>query len=125
MREISLRIDRHLVNTRVTPNQLTYLMTVAGVLAAPALLVPGITGAVLGVVMVQLYLLLRLRRRRDRPLEEAVLAGRGLPGPGRRLPVRRRRAGRLRSARRRPVGLRADRLAVGASSAPSPLSALS
>ncbi|HEV7625313.1 MAG TPA: CDP-alcohol phosphatidyltransferase family protein [Streptomyces sp.] len=58
MREISLRLDRHLVNTRVTPNQLTYLMTVAGVLAAPALLVPGIGGAVLGVVMVQLYLLL-------------------------------------------------------------------
>ncbi|WP_371574804.1 CDP-alcohol phosphatidyltransferase family protein [Streptomyces sp. NBC_01314] len=57
MREISLRIDRHLVNTRVTPNQLTYLMTVFGVLAAPALLVPGIPGAVLGVVMVQLYLL--------------------------------------------------------------------
>ncbi|MFF2010639.1 CDP-alcohol phosphatidyltransferase family protein [Streptomyces sp. NPDC058195] len=58
MREISLRIDRHLVNTRVTPNQLTYVMTIAGVLAAPALLVPGIPGALLGVLMVQLYLLL-------------------------------------------------------------------
>ncbi|WP_335978556.1 MULTISPECIES: CDP-alcohol phosphatidyltransferase family protein [Streptomycetaceae] len=58
MREVSLRIDRHLVNTRVTPNQLTYLMTVCGALAAPALLVPGIAGAVLGVVAVQLYLLL-------------------------------------------------------------------
>ncbi|MFI6059343.1 CDP-alcohol phosphatidyltransferase family protein [Streptomyces sp. NPDC051286] len=58
MREISLHIDRYLVNTKITPNQLTYLMTVCGVLAAPALLVPGITGAVLGVVMVQLYLLL-------------------------------------------------------------------
>ncbi len=58
MRELSLRVDRHLVNTRVTPNQLTYLMTVAGVLAAPALLVPGIPGALLGVLMVQLYLLL-------------------------------------------------------------------
>lgn len=58
MREVSLRIDRHLVQTRVTPNQLTYVMTVCGVLAAPALLVPGITGAVLGVVAVQLYLLL-------------------------------------------------------------------
>ncbi|MBD3010061.1 CDP-alcohol phosphatidyltransferase family protein [Streptomyces sp. 5-10] len=58
MREISLRCDRHLVNTRVTPNQLTYLMTVFGALAAPALLVPGIAGAVLGVLMVQLYLLL-------------------------------------------------------------------
>ncbi|MBF8175320.1 MULTISPECIES: CDP-alcohol phosphatidyltransferase family protein [Streptomyces] len=58
MREVSLRIDRYLVNTRVTPNQLTYLMTVCGVLAAPALMVPGIPGAVLGVVAVQLYLLL-------------------------------------------------------------------
>jgi len=58
MREVSLRIDRHLVQTRVTPNQLTYVMTVCGVLAAPALLAPGITGAVLGVVAVQLYLLL-------------------------------------------------------------------
>lgn len=58
MRELSLRIDRHLVHTSVTPNQLTYAMTVFGVLAAPALLVPGIPGAVLGVLMVQLYLLL-------------------------------------------------------------------
>ncbi len=58
MREVSLRIDRQLVGTRITPDQLTYLMTVAAVLAAPALLVPGIGGAVLGVVMVQLYLLL-------------------------------------------------------------------
>ncbi|AEW97301.1 MULTISPECIES: CDP-alcohol phosphatidyltransferase family protein [Streptomycetaceae] len=58
MREISLRITRQLARTRVTPNQLTGLMTVCGVLAAPALLVPGIGGAVLGVLMVQLYLLL-------------------------------------------------------------------
>ncbi|MEV7867937.1 CDP-alcohol phosphatidyltransferase family protein [Streptomyces sp. NPDC088124] len=58
MREVSLRVDRYLVNTRVTPNQVTYVMTVAGALAAPALLVPGIAGAVLGVLAVQLYLLL-------------------------------------------------------------------
>lgn len=58
MREISLRIDRHLVNTKITPNQLTYVMTVAGVLSALTLLVPGIPGALLGVLMVQLYLLL-------------------------------------------------------------------
>lgn len=58
MREISLHIDPYLVNTRISPNQLTYLMTVFGVLACPALLVPGIPGAVLGVVAVQLYLLL-------------------------------------------------------------------
>jgi phosphatidylglycerophosphate synthase len=58
MREVSLRVDRFLVNTRVTPDQLTSAMTVCGVLAAPALLVPGIPGAVLGVLAVQLYLLL-------------------------------------------------------------------
>lgn len=58
MREISLRITRLLVTTKVTPNQLTYVMTLSGVLAAPALLVPGIWGAVLGVVAVQGYLLL-------------------------------------------------------------------
>ncbi|GGU28846.1 transferase [Streptomyces violascens] len=58
MREISLRITRLLVTTKVTPNQLTYLMTLSGVLAAPALLIPGIWGAVLGVVAVQGYLLL-------------------------------------------------------------------
>ncbi|MGW8762806.1 CDP-alcohol phosphatidyltransferase family protein [Streptomyces sp. NPDC055815] len=58
MREISLRITRQLVGTKVTPNQLTYVMTLAGVLAAPALLVPGIPGALLGALMVQLYLLL-------------------------------------------------------------------
>ncbi|WP_236241270.1 CDP-alcohol phosphatidyltransferase family protein [Streptomyces sp. CC228A] len=58
MREVSLRVTRLLVGTRVTPNQLTYVMTAAGVLAAPALLVPGIPGALLGVLMVQLYLLL-------------------------------------------------------------------
>ncbi|MEU1211549.1 CDP-alcohol phosphatidyltransferase family protein [Streptomyces sp. NPDC005791] len=57
MREVSLRITRRLVNTKVTPNQLTYVMTVAGALAAPALLVPGIPGALLGVLAVQLYLL--------------------------------------------------------------------
>ncbi|MFE4212987.1 CDP-alcohol phosphatidyltransferase family protein [Streptomyces sp. NPDC056844] len=57
MREISLRITRRLVTTKITPNQLTYVMTVAGVLAAPALLVPGIPGALLGVLAVQLYLL--------------------------------------------------------------------
>ncbi len=58
MREVSLRVDRYLVNTRVTPNQLTYLMTVSRCARGPTLLVPGIAGAVLGVVATQLYLLL-------------------------------------------------------------------
>ncbi len=58
MREISLRCDRYLVNTRITPNQLTYLMVVAGILAGAALLVPGLAGALLGAVLIQIYLLL-------------------------------------------------------------------
>ncbi|MFX4292833.1 CDP-alcohol phosphatidyltransferase family protein [Streptomyces bohaiensis] len=58
MREISLRWTRHLVGSRITPNQLTYLMVVAGVAAGAALLIPGIAGAVLAALLIQLYLLL-------------------------------------------------------------------
>jgi len=58
MREISLRCDPYLVNTRISPNQLTHLMVVAGVLAGAALLVPGLAGALLGALLIQLYLLL-------------------------------------------------------------------
>ncbi|MCF6525850.1 CDP-alcohol phosphatidyltransferase family protein [Streptomyces sp. JJ36] len=58
MRELSLRCDPYLVNTRITPNQLTHLMVVAGVLAGAALLVPGLTGALAGALLIQLYLLL-------------------------------------------------------------------
>jgi len=58
MRKISLRTTRVLVNSPITANGYTYLMIVAGVLAGPALLIPGIAGAVLGAVFVQLYLLL-------------------------------------------------------------------
>lgn len=58
MREISLRCDPYLVNTRITPNQLTHLMVVAGIAAGAVLLVPGLTGALLGALLIQLYLLL-------------------------------------------------------------------
>ncbi|MCF3961693.1 CDP-alcohol phosphatidyltransferase family protein [Streptomyces fuscigenes] len=58
MREVSLRIDPYLVNTRVTPNQLTYLMVLTGILGGAVLLVPGLLGAVLAVVLFQVYLLL-------------------------------------------------------------------
>jgi phosphatidylglycerophosphate synthase len=58
MRKISLRTTRLLVNSPITANGYTYLMIVAGVLAGPALLIPGIAGAVLGALCVQLYLLL-------------------------------------------------------------------
>jgi phosphatidylglycerophosphate synthase len=58
MRDISSRISRHLVNGRLSPNGYTWLMTVAGLLSGPALLIPGVWGAVLGALMMQLYLLL-------------------------------------------------------------------
>ncbi|MGP4111900.1 CDP-alcohol phosphatidyltransferase family protein [Streptomyces sp. 4N509B] len=58
MRALSVRWTRHLVTTRVTPNQLTYLMVLAGVVAGAALLLPGVTGALAAVLLIQLYLLL-------------------------------------------------------------------
>ncbi|MFD4861843.1 MULTISPECIES: CDP-alcohol phosphatidyltransferase family protein [Streptomyces] len=58
MREISLHMDPYLVNTKITPNQLTYLMVVVGVIGGAALLIPGLTGAILAVVLFQIYLLL-------------------------------------------------------------------
>jgi phosphatidylglycerophosphate synthase len=58
MREISLRIDPYVVNTRISPNQLTCLMVVVGVIGGATLLVPGLTGAILAVVLFQVYLLL-------------------------------------------------------------------
>jgi phosphatidylglycerophosphate synthase len=58
MREISLRITRHLVDARVTPNQLTYLMVLTGIAAGAALIIPGWGGAVLGALLIQAYLLL-------------------------------------------------------------------
>ena len=58
MREVSLRCSRHLVGTAVTPNQLTYLMVLTGVAAGAVLLVPGLAGALLGALLIQLYLLL-------------------------------------------------------------------
>ncbi|MFC9620752.1 CDP-alcohol phosphatidyltransferase family protein [Streptomyces sp. NPDC056930] len=58
MREISLHLDPYLVNTKITPNQLTYLMVVVGVIGGAALLIPGLTGAILAVVLFQIYLLL-------------------------------------------------------------------
>ncbi|MFE3906698.1 CDP-alcohol phosphatidyltransferase family protein [Streptomyces sp. NPDC059153] len=57
MRRISLRTTRQLVRTRVTPDQLTWTMVVCGVASGFALLIPGLTGAVLAAVLFQLFLL--------------------------------------------------------------------
>nr|WP_179419696.1 CDP-alcohol phosphatidyltransferase family protein [Streptomyces sp. TLI_235] len=59
MRKISLRITRVLSTvTFITPNGLTYLMMLTGILAGAALVIPGLAGAVLGALLIQVYLLL-------------------------------------------------------------------
>jgi hypothetical protein len=57
MRRISLRFTRQLVRTPVTPDQLTWTMVVCGVASGAALMIPGLTGAVLAALMMQLFLL--------------------------------------------------------------------
>ncbi|MER5293930.1 CDP-alcohol phosphatidyltransferase family protein [Streptomyces pharetrae] len=57
MRRISLRLTRQLVRTPVTPDQLTWTMVVCGVASGAALMIPGPTGAVLAVLLMQLFLL--------------------------------------------------------------------
>ncbi|WP_030038741.1 CDP-alcohol phosphatidyltransferase family protein [Streptomyces resistomycificus] len=57
MRRLSLRFTRQLVRTPVTPDQLTWTMVVCGVASGAALMIPGLTGAVLAVVLMQLFLL--------------------------------------------------------------------
>ncbi|MHB9859864.1 CDP-alcohol phosphatidyltransferase family protein [Streptomyces sp. YIM S03343] len=57
MRRISLRLTRQLVRTPVTPDQLTWTMVVCGIAAGAALMIPGLAGAVLAVVLMQLFLL--------------------------------------------------------------------
>ena len=57
MRRVSLRTTRQLVRTRVTPDALTWSMVVCGVAAGFALLIPGLTGALLAAVLFQLFLL--------------------------------------------------------------------
>ncbi|AVH57920.1 MULTISPECIES: CDP-alcohol phosphatidyltransferase family protein [Streptomyces] len=58
MRALSLRVTRHLLGTRISPNQITVVMVFAGVLSGVALALPGLGGAVLSIVFMQLYLLL-------------------------------------------------------------------
>ena len=57
MRRVSLRTTRQLVRTRVSPDALTWSMVVCGVAAGFALLIPGLTGALLAAVLFQLFLL--------------------------------------------------------------------
>ncbi|WP_369247598.1 CDP-alcohol phosphatidyltransferase family protein [Streptomyces sp. R41] len=58
MRALSLRVTRLMLGTRFSPNQITTVMVFSGVLSGVALVLPGLAGAVLSVVFMQLYLLL-------------------------------------------------------------------
>jgi phosphatidylglycerophosphate synthase len=58
VRRYSPYLTRLLIPTRVTPNAVTYAMTVVGVIAAVALSVPGVWTALAAVVLIQLQILL-------------------------------------------------------------------
>jgi phosphatidylglycerophosphate synthase len=58
MRWVSLRVTRWLVGTRATPNGLTVLMLVVGLVATTVLAVPTLWSAVVAAVLIQVYLLL-------------------------------------------------------------------
>ena len=58
MRRYSAQLTRLLIPTRVTPNQLTWLMLVVGLAAAAVLTLPGIWPAVAAVLLIQGQILL-------------------------------------------------------------------
>ena len=57
LRRLSIHLTRQLVRTPINPDGVTWIMIVAGLLGAAALTLPGLVGAVLCVVLVQLQLL--------------------------------------------------------------------
>jgi phosphatidylglycerophosphate synthase len=57
MRRISPYVTRALLPTGISANGVTWLMILSGWLAAPALLVPGIAGAILAVLCTQLQMM--------------------------------------------------------------------
>lgn len=57
-RRLSIHVTRWLVPTRITPDQVTFVMMFTGLLGAAALAIPGVLGAVLACLGIQLYLLL-------------------------------------------------------------------
>ena len=57
LRRLSIHLTRQLLRTPVTPDAVTWGMIVAGLLGAAALVLPGLPGAVLGALLVQVQLL--------------------------------------------------------------------
>jgi phosphatidylglycerophosphate synthase len=58
VRRLSPYVTRALIPTRVTPNAVTWLMLVVGLLAAAALTVPGVVTAAVAVLLIQAQILL-------------------------------------------------------------------
>ncbi|GHH68399.1 transferase [Streptosporangium violaceochromogenes] len=58
MRKLSIYVTWFLAKTPITPNQTTWLMILAGVLAGAVLALPGLGAAVGAALLIQLYLLL-------------------------------------------------------------------
>ena len=58
MRRISIHATRGFLALGWSPNSITWLMIAVGLAAGPLLLIPGVVGAALAVVAIQLYLLL-------------------------------------------------------------------
>ena len=57
LRRLSIHLTRQLVRTPISPDGVTWIMIVAGLLGAAALTLPGVLGAALCLVLVQLQLL--------------------------------------------------------------------
>ncbi|WP_433437839.1 CDP-alcohol phosphatidyltransferase family protein [Nonomuraea sp. CA-141351] len=58
MRRLSIYVTWALTKTSVTPNQLTWVMTVAGIAGGVVLALPGLWAAVAAALLIQIYLLL-------------------------------------------------------------------
>jgi phosphatidylglycerophosphate synthase len=58
MRRASIHVTKVFLRLGWSPNSITWLMIVTGVAAGPALLIPGIAGAVAAALLIQVYLLL-------------------------------------------------------------------
>ncbi|MGP3955493.1 CDP-alcohol phosphatidyltransferase family protein [Nonomuraea sp. 3N208] len=58
MRRLSIYVTWLMAKTPVTPNQLTWLMTLAGIVAGVVLALPGLWAVVVAALLVQVYLLL-------------------------------------------------------------------
>ncbi|MFI7643003.1 CDP-alcohol phosphatidyltransferase family protein [Nonomuraea sp. NPDC049400] len=58
MRQLSIYVTWLMTKTSVTPNQLTWVMTVAGIAGGVVLALPGLWAAVAAALLIQIYLLL-------------------------------------------------------------------